>query len=141
MVFFTTHWLPAHARTTKKTGHRLVAPGSLSGVKSSRSTELEQLGRTGDWNIVTMLSNELIQRRTTKGYKTDAASKEYEQRAAEPIYTSMIQAMPEFLMLKQQMLPSKADQGWTAYQHAVTVMLQTLQCRGTEAGEYQKSHK
>ena len=131
MMYFTAHWLPAHAGTTTKTGHRLVAPGSLSGVKSSLSTELVQLGRTGDWNIVTMqgnlmLSNELIQKRMTKGYKSDAASKEYEQRAAEPIYTSKIKAMLEFLMLKQQMLPSIADQGWTAYQYAVAVVLQRV---------------
>ena len=34
-VYFTTHWLPTHAGTTSKTGHRLSAPGSLSGVKST----------------------------------------------------------------------------------------------------------
>lgn len=52
-----------------------------------------------------MLSNQL--KRMTKGYKYDAASKGYEQRAAEPIYSDKIKAMLEFLMLKQQMLPSK----------------------------------
>ena len=46
-------------------------------------------------------------KRMTKGYKSDAASKGYEQRAAEPIYSGKIKAMLEFLMLKQQTLPSK----------------------------------
>ncbi len=44
MVYLTTHWLPRHAGTTTKSGHKLAAPGSLSGVKSSPATELEQLG-------------------------------------------------------------------------------------------------
>ena len=110
MVYFTTHWLPAHAGTTTKTGHRMAAPGSLSGVKSSLSTELEQLGRTGDWNPMTMQGNPMLSnqlKRMTKGYKSDAASKGYEQRAAEPIYSGKIKAMLEFLMLKQQTIPSK----------------------------------
>ena len=38
----------------------------------------------------------------TKGYKADAASKGYEQRAAEPIYSGKIKAMLEFLLDKQQ---------------------------------------
>ena len=90
MVYLTTQWLPAHVGTTTKTGHRMAARGSLSGVKSSLSTELEQLGRTGDWNPATMQGNPMLSnqlKRMTKVYKSDAAPKGYEQRAAEPIYS------------------------------------------------------
>ena len=110
MVYFTTHWLPNHAGTTTKTGHRLSAPGSLAGVKSSLSTELEQLGRTGDWNPVTMQGNPMLSnqvKRMTKGYKADAAAKGYEQRAAEPIYSGKIHALLEFLLGKQQTMTGK----------------------------------
>ena len=110
MVYFTTHWLPTHAGTTTKTGHRLPAPGSLSGVKSSLSTELEQLGRTIEWNQVTMQGNPMLSnklRRMTKGYKAEATSKGYEQRAAEPIYSGKIQAMLQFLWAKQHSLTGK----------------------------------
>ena len=110
MVYFTTHWLSSHAGTTTKSGHKLPAPASLTGVKSSLSTEFKQLGRTGPWNPATLqgnptLSNQL--QRMTKGYKADAASKGYEQRAAEPIYSDKIRAMLAFLMAKQQGLALK----------------------------------
>ena len=93
-----------------------VAPGwqhqaSLAGVKSSLSTELEQLGRIGPWDSVTlkgnpMLSNQL--QRMTKGYKTDAARRGYEQRAAEPIYSDKIQKVLEHLLAQQQQASGKA---------------------------------
>lgn len=105
MVYLTMHWLPAHAGTTTKTGHRLSAPGSLSAVKSSLSTELEQLGRTGEWDASILKGNPMHSnqlRRMAKGYKSEAAAKGYEQRTAEPIYSGKIQVMLEFLMTKQQ---------------------------------------
>ena len=73
----------------------------------------------------------------------EAASKAYEQRAAEPIYSGKIQAMLQFLLAKQ--LPNwqrqaAANQRWTEYQHAVAVMLQRVQCGRTQVGEYQNTH-
>ena len=110
LVYVTTHWLPNHAGTTTKTGHRLSAPGSLARVKCSLSTELKQLKRTGDWNPFTVQGNPMLSnqvKRMTKGYKVDAAAKGYEQRAAEPIYSGKIHALLEFLLCKQQTLTGK----------------------------------
>ena len=105
LVFFTTAWLPAHAGSTTATGQKLAAPSSLSSIRSSLSTEFEQLGRTGEWNTVTlqgnpMLSNQL--RRMTKGYKAEAGQQGYQPRAAEPIYSDKIRALLEALMQQQQ---------------------------------------
>ena len=71
LVYLTTHWLPNHAGSATNTSLKIAAPNSLAGVRSSLSTEFEQLGRNGDWNADTlkgnpMLSNQL--RRMTKGY-------------------------------------------------------------------------
>ena len=137
MVYLTTQWLPNHAGTTTKTGHKLPAPGSLLGVKSSLSTEFEQLGRTGPWNQATMqgnptLSNQL--QRMTKGYRADAASKGYEQRASEPIYSSKIKAMLQFLMSKQQGLASK-DQLLLLRDGLIISMLWQTCFRGFNVGD------
>ena len=116
MVYFTTHWLPTHAGTTTKTGHRLPAPGSLSGVKSSLSTELEptrahrrvepsDYARQPHAKQSAKEDDQRVQR--TKGYEAEATSKGYEQRAAEPIYSGKIQAMLQFLWAKQNSLTGK----------------------------------
>ena len=81
-----------------------------------------------------MLSHQL--RRMVKGDKADAASKGYEQRAAEPMYSGKIQAMLEFLLAKQSALTGKdklllireSDGLLISMQHAaVAVMLQRVQ--------------
>ena len=103
LVFFTTAWLPAHAGSA--TGQKIAAPSSLSSIRSSLSTEFEQLGRTGEWNPATlqgnpMLSNQL--RRMTKGYKAQASQQGYQVRAAEPIYSDKVKALLEILKYQQQ---------------------------------------
>ena len=105
LVYFTTAWLPAHAGSATATGQKIAAPSSLSSVRSSLSTEFEQLGRTGEWNPATlhgnpMLSNQL--RRMTKGYKAQASQQGFQVRAAEPIYSDKVKALLEILMNQQQ---------------------------------------
>ena len=71
---------------------------------------MEQLGRTGEWNPVTMQGNPMLSnqmKRMTKGYKEMLPPRDMNKRAAEPIYSGKIKAMLEFLMLKQQTLPGK----------------------------------
>lgn len=104
MVYLTTHWLPNHAGSTTNTHAKIAAPSSLAGVRSSLSTEFEQLGRNGDWNADTlkgnpMLSNQL--RRLTKGY-TAAKSQGYEPQAAEPIYSGKVETLLRHLLHQQQ---------------------------------------
>ena len=104
LVFFTTAWLPAHAGSTTMSGHRIAAPSSLASIRSSLSTEFEQLGRTGEWNTATlqgnpMLSNQL--RRITKGYKAEASQQGYQPRAAEPIFSGKVRALLEVLIQQQ----------------------------------------
>ena len=40
MVYFTQHWLPAHAGSITTEGEHIAAPGSLSSTKSHLSSEL-----------------------------------------------------------------------------------------------------
>ena len=101
LVFFTTAWLPAHAGSATATGQKIAAPSSLSSIRSSLSTEFEQLGRSGEWNPATlqgnpMLSNQL--RRMTKGYKVQASQRGYQVRAAEPISSDKVKALLTILM-------------------------------------------
>ena len=105
MVYLTTHWLPNHAGSATSTSLKIAAPSSLAGVRSSLSTEFEQLGRNGDWNADTlkgnpMLSNQL--RRVTKGYTAVAKSQGYEPQAAEPIYSGKIRTLLQHLLQQQQ---------------------------------------
>ena len=105
LVYLTTHWLPNHAGSATNSGTKIAAPSSLCGVRSSLSTEFEQLGRNGDWNASTqqgnpMLSNQL--RRMTKGYGTAAARQGYKQRAAVPISSSKVAVLLQLLMHQQQ---------------------------------------
>ncbi len=142
MVYLTTHWLPRHVGTTTKLGHKLAAPGSLSGLKSSLATELEQLGRTGEWNPVTaqgnpMQSNQL--RRMTKGYKADAAKQGYEQRAAEPIFSAKIKTLLEYLMAKQQELAG-SDRLLLIRDGLIISMLWQSCFRGFNVGELRLSN-
>ena len=105
LVYLTTHWLPNHAGSATNTSLKIAAHSSLAWVRSSLSTEFEQLGRNGDWNADTlkgnpMLSNQL--RRMTKGYTAVAKSQGYEPQAAEPIYSGKIKTLLEHLLQAQQ---------------------------------------
>ena len=105
MVYFTTHWLPNHAGSVTNTSLKIAAPSSLAGVRSSLSTEFEQLGRNGDWNADTLKGNPMHSnqlRRMTKGYTAVAKSQGYEPQAAEPIYSDKIKALLQHLLHQQQ---------------------------------------
>ena len=105
MVYLTTHWLPTHTGSGTNTSLKIAATSSLAGVRSSLSTEFEQLGRNGDLNADTlkgnpMLSNQL--RRMSTGYTAVAKSQGYEPQAAEPIYSGKIKALLQHLLHQQQ---------------------------------------
>lgn len=70
----------------------------------------------------------------TKGYKSGAASKEDEQQAAKPSYSGKIMAMLEFLLLKQQTLPSK-DKLLLIWDGLLISMLWQSCFRGFNVGE------
>ena len=78
------------------------------------------------------LSNQL--QRMTKRYRADAASKGYEQRASEPIYSSKIQAMLQLLMSKQQGLACK-DQLLLLRDGLIISMLWQTCFRGFNVGD------
>ena len=141
------HWCRWYQLRILKTGHRLPAPGRLSGVKSSLSTELEQLGRTGECSPVGMQGNPMLSnqlRRMVKGFKADAASKGYQQRAAEPIYSGKIQAMLQFLLAKQYPLTGKDKLLLIRDGLLISMLWQScfrgVQCGRTQAGKHQNTH-
>ena len=86
--YLTQHWLPNHAGSLTPDGEAVAAPSSFAGVNSHIATELEVLGRSGEWNptiqqgspmhstqIMTML----------KGYSNHAAELGYRTLGAMPL--------------------------------------------------------
>ena len=145
MVFLTTHWLPNHAGSATNTSLKIAAPSRLAGLRSSLSTEFEQLGRNGDWNADTlkgnpMLSNQL--RRMTKGYTAVAKSQGYEPQAAEPIYSGKIKALLQHL-LHQQQHSTKADKLLLIRDGLIISMLwqSCFRYGGAQAEQHQDPHQ
>ena len=60
MVYFTQHWLPAHAGSITTEGEHIAAPGSLSSRKSHLSSKFELLGCTGDWNPTSQTGRSML---------------------------------------------------------------------------------
>ena len=83
LVYFTQHWLPNHAGSMTNNGELIAAPGSLSNTKSHLSSELELLGRSGDWNPATQTGNPMLSaqvRTMLKGYGSHATQLGYQRK-------------------------------------------------------------
>ena len=58
--YFTQHWLPNHDGSVTANGELIAAPGGISSTKSHLFSELELLGRIGDWNPATQTGNSTL---------------------------------------------------------------------------------
>ena len=88
LVYLTQHWLPNHAGSFTADGEAVAAPSSLAGVKSHIATELEVLGRSGEWNPLTKQGNPMHStqiRNMLKGYSNQAAELGYRKLGAVPL--------------------------------------------------------
>ena len=110
LVYFTQHWLPNHAGSGTAAGELIAAPSSLSGVKSHLATELELLGRTGDWDTTTQQGNPMHSMQVKsmlKGYANHATELGYQKRGAVPLTQA---EMHTLLSSMHQMLNNTTDQ-------------------------------
>ena len=110
LVYFTQHWLPNHAGSGTTAGELIAAPSSLSGVKSHLATELELLGRTGDWDTTTQQGNPMHSMQVKsmlKGYANHATELGYQKRGAVPLTQA---EMHTLLSSMHQMLNNTTDQ-------------------------------
>ena len=92
LVYFTQHWLPAHAGSITTEGEHIAAPGGLSSTKSRLSStkshlssKFELLGCTGDWNPISQTGNPrlIVQiRNMLKGYSNHANQLGYQKKGA-----------------------------------------------------------
>ncbi len=142
-VYLTRHWIPTHAGSHVGKGKYVAAPGSLSGVKSHLSTEFELLGRTGEWNAVTLQGNPTwspLIRRLTKGYKTEAEEQGYQQKGAVPLTEAEICKLLEYLYAQQAISSGSTQLLYIGHQHSVAVHCQRLQCRQHQARQHQATN-
>ena len=88
LVFFMQHWLPNHAGSLTANDEHIAAPGSLSAVKSHLATELELLGRCGEWDPISLKGNPMHSnqiRNMLKGYSNHATELGYQKKGAVPL--------------------------------------------------------
>ena len=145
MVYFTQHWLPAHAGSITTEGEHIAAPGSLSSTKSHLSSEFELLGCTGDWNPISQTGNPMLSvqiRNMLKGYSNHANQLGYQKKGAVPLTESKMQrllAQHGQYLQQQQHRPTPALATltrWHAVQSAIAVLFQRFECRSCETGEF-----